>query len=232
MLQFTYLKQPYSLDLLEGHMYGTAHLDENWRELDYKNGGNFLDIGVSLFFSATRDQIRDLANYGLVSSDSPTALLNLDLSIGHCKYNFKTHRSEPISGLKAFPAVEDFQRFSADSNILEASTLWFPGMPQLVNLTSMQLDQSGASGVSVSFAGNTEDIRGKLDFSVEVSQLPFEITFRIDGAPGSFTGKNIQQRFQEIEDCFSSIYDRSQYSSEECVTDETTQGVAIKFKRG
>ena len=61
MLQLTYLEQRYSLDLLQGHMYGNISLDHNWRELNYKNGDSSLDIGMSLFFSTNSNQVSDLA---------------------------------------------------------------------------------------------------------------------------------------------------------------------------
>ncbi|AFZ03217.1 hypothetical protein [Calothrix sp. PCC 6303] len=231
MLQFTYLEKKYLLNLVEGCMYGSISLDENWRYLNYKNGDSNLNIDLSLFFSPNDKEIDDLGKYGFIDSCVPNALLNLDMSIQQCTYNFKTNKSDLIANIKRFPEIEDFQRCSVSSEILKESTLWFSIMPKLVTLTAINFNQATGNNVSVFFAGHTEDINGKLDFTVNVVQLPFKLKFKIEGYPDRFVGKSIKERFQEIRDCFSSIYDISKYSAEECVVDKQTKEVLIQFMK-
>ena len=107
MLKIKYKNKEYQFQIEEvskplSYVYGTIELDNNWRDLDYKNGGHTLKLGAATCFEIPRelfkelsecdffynDQIFDEVEDGIICKELP--VFNFDLTISYSDiFNFK-----------------------------------------------------------------------------------------------------------------------------------------------
>ncbi|MDO5639017.1 MAG: hypothetical protein Q4G28_04030 [Neisseria sp.] len=239
MLTIRFQNRSYPLPLAEGGLAGFFTLDENWRELDYRNGGHALSLDLHLAYRVPPDAIDDFYHFyfinleeridGYVVDAAQPPLLMLELAINHSGFDIDTQRTFPRGNLPLFPTLNDLAGQTLSPSVLAHCGLFFPSFASPVTLDHIRFGQASANAIDICVGGSVADTRGKLTFELDEAQIPFDFYARINGDPGEFAGFNIEQRFAEIEACFASLYDISAYEARRSAIQPQHQGMRVSF---
>ena len=250
MLKVTYNNQEYEFPTMNpmkwnSYVYGTVELDNNWRELDYKNGGHTLNIGATSYFEVHKklfkdlykseffysDQIIDEIEDGSISKELP--LINFDLDISFTKiFDFKTYESVLIGNIKKkFPTFKELENLRLDEKIIEDSQLDlgnnFNYQPTLKAINFGKIKDNTINLICLAEFETHNKIKGEIEIDV---WLPINLYFEAGIYSDSFPGKSIEERLIEIKDCFATIYDISKYNVIEKIIDKESKRVEIRFE--
>jgi hypothetical protein len=249
MLRFRYQNTDYQLPMTQGGVHALLNVDENWRELAYEKDGSSLELSIDIGFSLSIEELQHvyetkqadfLLAAGLareyeankkgkmVLDTRHLPLVELNLGINYTEWNFENEKTDLIGNIIRYPMLKDLKNLTLDSTICENSTLWFPVMP-ITTLSTIRFGETGLNYIDVHFAGHSEDIGGKLDFSLEEKQLPFLMHFRTGGYADEFIGMNIAERFAELKACAATVYDMSRYQVIEKIINKQTKSVQIQL---
>ncbi|WP_291869389.1 hypothetical protein [Maribacter sp.] len=249
MLKITYKNKEYQFEIEEAskplsYVYGKIDLDNNWRELDYKNGGHTLGLGATTCFEVPRtlfkelsrndffysDQIDDEVEDGIICEILPT--INFDLTINYSNiFNYKTYETVLIGNIQThFPDFRTLENLNLDTKIIENSELQlYNGLLYDPILTAIKFGAIKENKMHLTCSAYfiTNEEKGNVEIDV---WLPIKFYFEAGVYSDSFPDKTIQERFKEIKDCFSSIYDISEYNLKEKIMDKKSKRVQIQFE--
>ncbi|SMB79558.1 hypothetical protein SAMN05660772_00417 [Pasteurella testudinis DSM 23072] len=241
MLTIQLQQQSYSLPLAEGLLSGYFTLDENWRDLDYANGGNALFLDLVLTYRVPRQYIDDFYRLyfidleersdGYVIDEDNLPLLRLEIPINRTEFDFEHNKTIILGNLPRFPQLTDLAHQKLDNTILEKSGFFFSSFAN-AQLAQFEFGQAGAQAVDLTLSGKASDGRGELHFQLTESQIPFKLAAKIIGYADQFVGKDIEARAAEIRACFADIYDQQHYIAESVqVSDQQYLGIEITFRQ-
>lgn len=249
MLHIIYNKKSYQFPLIQSSdwdtscIYGSIDLDENWRELNYKNGGHSLDINAITYFEIPQKYFQDLYHEDFIYADlidevveeesvlteKPILSFSLEICFSNI-INFTTYQSVLIGNIKRnFPTFEELQYTTLDTTICKASLLQLGCYfnPRL-DITQIRIGalKNQVLDLSCTATFKMGDKIGMIEVNLS---LPVFLSFRIPGYTNQFTSLSIPERFEEIKSCFSSIYDTSAYTTEERIINKTDKQVEVRF---
>lgn len=249
MLKVSYENKEYKFPIMNpikcnSYLYGFVELDNNWRELDYKNGGHSLGITATSYFEVPKnlfkklyesdvfyaEQIIDEIEDGIISKELP--VINFDLGIDFTKiFDFKTYKSVLIGNIKThFPRFRDLENLKLDANIIENSTLnigYFNYEPTLKAVNFGEIKDNTIHLICKAAFETYHKIKGEIEIDV---WLPINLYFEAGVYADSFPDKSIEERLTEVRDCFATIYDISEYNLVEKVISEKAKRVRIQFE--
>ncbi len=240
MIKLTFQKQHYELPLLEGQIFVSFSLDDNWRNYDYKAKAS-VSLGLSILYAVPLEQAIALYKLGLVSLEEriegpvvnpkKPPILPLTLDINYTHYDMAKDKSISMETLGLFPDIDALANHEFQQNTLANSTLWFPSFGQRAHIDSIAFGDKKANNLDVFVSGYSEDARGKLEFSIQENQLPFRLLGKIAGYSNEFVGYSIEDRVKEIKDGFRIIYPLDDYSYTEHITDTINKGITVQFDK-
>lgn len=250
MLKITFKDTEYQFPIMNpmkwsSYLFGTIGLDNNWRELDYKNGGHTLGLGATTYFQVPRelfpklykseffysDQIIDEIEEKYLSEELP--LISFDLDINYTKiFDFTTYESILIGNIKTkFPTFKELENLKLDENIVKESLLRFGNCfnyePILKKIHFGKLENNKIN--LICFAEFETFKKEKGTFEVDV-WLPINLYFKAGTYTGDFPNKSQKEKAQEIKDCFASIYDIEDYNLIDRTYDKESKEVRIQFE--
>lgn len=250
MLKITYNNKEYKFPIINpmkwnSYVYGTIDLDNNWRELDYKNGEHTLDIGATSYFEVPKNLFKELYKSDFFFSDqimdeiegrdtsNNLPLINFDLTIGYTKiFNFKTYESVLIGNIKSyFPTFKALENLKLDRKIVAESQIDlgnnFNYQPSLTAINFGEIKDNAIRLICTGEFETHNKTKGKVEIDI---WLPINLYFEAGVYTDSFPDKTIEERLIEIKDCFASVYDISEYNLTEKVVDEKSKRVQIRFE--
>jgi hypothetical protein len=203
------------LPMVDCGFYGHFSLDDDWRLLNYRNGGSALALELRGTILPQEKQARALANVLSDASldDLHSATIPLEMSITHSNMDAPhSFVSKPLCELPLFPTLAHFQHFNANAAVLERSGFWFGGVSQLAKMRSLQIAGEGLSRTVV-VSADAKDGCAEVDLELTMPDLAFSIVVSIDGYADQFVGYSQEGRSQEILDCFAALYDINAYEA-------------------
>jgi len=249
MLKIQYQNKEYEFPAMNpiksnSYVYGTIDLGNNWRELDYKNGGHTLNIGAASYFEVPRklfrelykseffysDQIVDEIEDNIISKELP--LIDFDLEISFTKiFDFKTCESVLIGNIKnKFPTFKELENLALDKNIVEDSLLQFGNsFSYELILAGIRFGEIKDNTINLICLANfeTPENKGKIEIDI---WLPINLYFRAGVHTDDFPGKSQKEKREEIKDCFAFIYDITEYDLVDRTYNKESEQVEIQFK--
>ncbi len=238
MIKLLFQQQHYELPLLEGQISASFSLDDDWRNYDYQAEAS-ISLALSLIYSVPIEQAIALYNLGLVSlaeciegpvvNPEKPPILPLSLDINYTQYDLVKDKSISMETLGLFPDIDALANHRFQQDTLANSTLWFPGFGQRAQINSIAFGDKKNNSLDAFVSGFSEDARGKLDFVIQESQLPFLLMGKIAGYSNEFVGYSLEDRVKEIKDCFKTLYPMEAYTCTEQITDTINKGIAVQF---
>ncbi len=246
MLKVIFKDQEYQFPVDSGgYVYGTIGLDNNWRELDYKNGGHTLNLGATAYFEVPRalfpklynsefffsDQIIDEIEDNYISEKLP--LINFELSINYTKiFDFTTYESVLIGNIKTkFPTFRELEDLKLDDNIINESLLqlgsYFNYEPVLKGIEFGKIENNKINLVCTAAFETFRQERGFIEVDV---WLPINLYFTAGTYTDDFPNKSQEEKAQEIKDCFASIYNIEDYMLIDRTYNKESKEVRIQFE--
>jgi hypothetical protein len=227
------------------YIYGTIGLDNNWRELDYKNGGHTLELGVTAYFQVPRElfpklykseffysnQIIDEIEENYVSEELP--LISFDLDINYTKiFDFTSYESVLIGNIKTkFPAFKELENLKLDENIVKESLLrlgnCFNYEPTLKRIHFGRVETNKMNLICFAEFETFKKEKGTIEVDV---WLPINLYFKAGTYTDDFPNKSQQEKAQEIKDCFASIYKIEDYNLIDRTFNKESKEVIIQFE--
>ncbi len=227
------------------YVYGSIGLDNNWRELDYKNGGHTLNLGAVTYFEVPRELFKDLYGSdffyseqiideiedGYVSDKLP--LINFELMINYSKiFDFTTYESVLIGNIKShFPTFRDLENLKLDDNIINESLLQlgncFNYEPVLKSIAFGEIKNNNINLKCNAEFTTYHKETGVVDVDI---WLPICLYFKAGTYTDDFPNKSQEEKAQEIKDCFASIYNIEDYNLIDRTYNEESTEVRIQFE--
>lgn len=220
----TYNGTTYTLPMNDCEFKGLFSLDENWRELDYKNGDSSISLMASGVILPIPEAYATLPNvFGVSEDEMSEAVISFEIDISHTAMDAPvSFVLKPLDVLPLFPTLADIENYSANKAVCADSGFWFGAMAVLAVITDIKIYGVGPTR-TVSITGYAEDTTGRADFVLMLVDQPFSIVVKIAGYSDEFVGTTIEQRKKEIIECFGTVYDIAHYTQlVEAASDEDT----------
>ncbi|MGH1339047.1 MAG: hypothetical protein ACRBFS_23220 [Aureispira sp.] len=161
MLQFTHQQQLYQLPLL-------ANTTENKLMLDQGS------LQLGLFFSVPESAIPVLYESTPLLQTNESPLLDLELAINYCRYDFSKKLLVPIGNLEEPLQVKNLQNKTLSSTILANSTLYLLGYAQPCILQRIQFGALQENRLTIAYEARALDVNGPFSFMVEVEGISLQ----------------------------------------------------------
>ncbi len=243
MLQVHFNKKSYQLPLLNASIDGSFRLDEDWRNLNYKDGGSSLSLHIILNYSVPREYIKAFWEQSLIDGDFITddgnggqinemysPIIDMHVEINSTDWDVKKNKSIPIGNLGLFFRIKNMEQLKLDEKIVQNATLWFPSFGTISALAEISFGAVAGNSIDVNIAGSSEDLRGKLEFIINEKTVPFAITCGAGGYTDEFKAFNPAQLIEEIKLCVETIYPAHSFDVEDKIIDGETKSVAVVFR--
>ena len=250
MLKVQYKNKEYNFPIMNpmkwnSYVYGTIDLDNNWRELDYKNGGQTLNIGATSYFEVPENLFKELYKSEFFFSEQiideiegrdtsgNLPLINFNLTIDYTKiFDFKTYESILIGNIKnKFPTFKELENIRLDRKIVENSQLDlgnnFNYQPTLTSINFGKIKDNTINLICQAEFETHKKTKGKVKIDV---WLPINLYFEAGVYSDSFPGMSIEERLKEVRDCFATVYNISKYNLIEKIVNEKGKRVEIRFE--
>lgn len=138
----------------------------HWIGLD-KNG-----LDIQLVFEIPASVVKGLYEKTNMIRTKDDPIIPLNLEIGLSAYNARTGKMEPIGNLCLDPKLKDLENIQLSPEIVQESTLYFPGYAQRAKMESISFGKITNNMIAIEFSGTCTDIEGALKFKVGQIQLP------------------------------------------------------------
>ncbi|WP_298782120.1 hypothetical protein [uncultured Polaribacter sp.] len=250
MLKVNYNNKEYKFPQMNpmqwnSYVYGTINLDNNWRELDYKNGGHTLNIGAISYFEVPKQLFNELYKSEFFFSEQiineiedgesfeklPIIYFNLDINFTKI-FDFNTYESVLIGNIKSkFPTFKELENLVLDKEIIEDSLLRlsdsFNYEPTLTAIRFGKIKNNSINLICIAEFETRNKTKGVIEINV---WLPINFYFEAGVYSNSFPNLSIKERLIEVRDCFATVYNISEYDLTEKIVDQKNKRVKIQFQ--
>lgn len=227
-----------------------SDIDENWRELDYKNGGHTLSLGIGAYYEIPKNSYQSLMgkdskagfifDEGILNvlegmAETTNALFQVELDINYTECDTeKDFKINFIGNLKkGFFTFEELVGLEFSASICKESSLYLGNnFNYPIEIISLKIGEVKNHQLQFYCKANYKNYNGEILGQIEIEELlSTKLRFKIAGYANQFVGKSIEDRYKELEVCFSSIYNIDDYELEKHITDKQWKGVQVIFKK-